>query len=263
MKSLIANNDKSGLGIFTAAFFIVGTCAGVGIFSLPQAITFCQSSGFILLLVFCGLSCYTGVVLANCWLIVSKHYQDCAPGTIIRKPYPIIAEKCFGKPGRYFIAIYIDIILFGVSVVFTVLAGTLISGILTSFLKWNISFCFLMPIFAIISTPLTWFGSPKDFAHVAFIASMGTLIACFIIFVDNLRAIPKIDSSERGKIDPIVPSHFFMALGTIAFSFSSHSVLLTVQNDMKNPKRFFISAIISYSSIQFCWLTYLFDDNFG
>ena len=246
----------SGLGVLSAAFFIVGETAGVGVLSLPQAITFCQSTGFILMGIMCGLSCYTAVELGNCWIIVRKHYADCAPGAVVREPYPLIAEKCFGKPGRYFIAVCIDLVLFGACVVFIVLAGTLLSQIFVNFLNLNITFCLFMPIFALLLTPITWFGSPKDFAIVALFASLGTIIACFIMVVDTFWAIPLVPQSERGYIAPMDPNDFFMSIGTIAFAFSGHPCFPTIINDMKYPAKFNISAMVGYARMQFLVLLF-------
>lgn len=77
--------------------------------ALPQAVANTGWIGFVLLGVFAAASCATGALLGRCWTETQRQYADCAPGVVVREPYPTMGQKCFGRWARYTIAICIDL----------------------------------------------------------------------------------------------------------------------------------------------------------
>ena len=67
---------------------------------------------------------------------------------------------------RYLVSVCIDITLFGVSVVFMILAADNLHAVFTNVPALSFSPCFWMIIIAVILTPFVWLGTPKDFWYV-------------------------------------------------------------------------------------------------
>ncbi|KAH3782640.1 uncharacterized protein LOC127841085 [Dreissena polymorpha] len=88
-----------GLGVLTTCVFIVGVIAGSGFLTLPKAMDDAGWIGFVLVLVCCFLSAYTGDVLGKCWTLAQERNPGLTQGCI-RYPYPAIGELAYGTFGR-------------------------------------------------------------------------------------------------------------------------------------------------------------------
>ena len=64
---------------------------------------------------------------------------------------------------RYLVSLSINFTLFGVGVVFLILASQNIAALVTTYSHSNLSFCYVMIIVAVALIPVTWLGTPADF----------------------------------------------------------------------------------------------------
>ncbi|XP_061176317.1 LOW QUALITY PROTEIN: uncharacterized protein LOC133185231 [Saccostrea echinata] len=231
----------SGLSIPFAALFIVGEIAGTGVLALPKAIDDSGWIGLVLIVACALLSSYTGSILGQAWLIVRERYPEYKRHC--PNPYPVLGEKTFGKKGRYVVSFSINFTMFGVAVVFLLLAAENIEDLIEDWTDTDLSFCIWLVILAACICPLTWLGTPVDFWPVALGATLATAIACILLIVKV--------ALDVGTYDPILHSKtefepFFMAFGTIVFAFGGHPAYPTFQTDMKKPKNFKWAVFLAY-----------------
>ena len=70
---------------------------------------------------------------------------------------------------RYLVSFSINFTLFGVGVVFLLLASENIVSLINSYTDSNFSFCYMCVIVAAALTPVCWLGTPADFWYVIII----------------------------------------------------------------------------------------------
>ncbi|CAG5136187.1 unnamed protein product, partial [Candidula unifasciata] len=240
---------RRGLTVLTTAVFAVGEMAGSGVLALPSAL---NGTGYIgiLLNIMCALvSAYTGVLLGKSWLMVMHRYDEYKEPT--RYPYPAIGQVTFGKPGRMVVSCAINITLFGVAVVFLLLASENIQSLIKSAGK-DISFCYWLIIVAGALLPISWLGTPKDFWPIAVGAVVATSIACCVVVANIIK--DGIDLDIPAFHPKIEFTGFFMAFGTICFAFGGHPAFPTFQADMKNPEKFGRAIYIAYFIVLLMYL---------
>lgn len=239
---------RKGLNILTTCVFIVGIIAGSGFLALPKAIDNAGWIGLVLTALLCLVSTYTGDLLGKCWGKVREKYPQYKE-VHVRDPYPKIGEAAYGKPGRYVVAMSINMTMFGGSVVYVLLAAENISELLPS--KNDFSFCYIALIIACALTPVTWLGTPKDFWGIALAAAVATGTASIIVMVVVLTNRDPTQTVTHSKITFI---SFFTAFGTICFAFGGHPAFPTFQADMKEPKNFGKACLIGYLIVLLLYL---------
>ncbi|XP_041354276.1 amino acid transporter AVT1A-like isoform X2 [Gigantopelta aegis] len=229
-----------GLTVFTAAVFMVGAMAGSGVLALPSAVSGAGWVGIALIFLCCFLSAYTGDILGKAWCLVQERYPEFRGH--VRYPYPAIGQITYGKPGRLLVSFSINFTMFGVGVVFLLLASQNIHDLINDLNK-DISFCYWLIIVAGLLAPLCWFGTPADFPFVAIGATTATSIACVVLFVNIL-----LDKQDDHQVEHASPgfTSFFMAFGTICFAFGGHPVFPTFQTDMRDHKQFGKAVFLAY-----------------
>ncbi|XP_074642009.1 uncharacterized protein LOC141899538 isoform X1 [Tubulanus polymorphus] len=245
-------NHVNGIKVFTAVIFVIGEMAGSGVIALPKAVVNLGVVGFVLMVVCCFLAAYTGTILGKCWTIIQERHSSYRSRT--RDPYPAIAFVAYGKPGRIAVSISNNVTLFGVGVVFLLLSSEITADLISnSGLK--VSSCYWLLIIAGVLTPFTWLGSPKDMWFLAVGAASTTLLATVLIVINLLQIQPQVPMPVHTNPDQR-DSGFTQALlgfGTIVYAFGNHSVLPTVQHDMKRPKKF---TTVVYSAFLVVLLMY-------
>ncbi|KAH3782629.1 uncharacterized protein LOC127841078 [Dreissena polymorpha] len=234
--------NGKGLGVLTTCVFIVGVIAGTGFLTLPKAIDNAGWIGFLLVLVCCFLSAYTGHVLGKCWTLAQERNPDLTQGSI-RYPYPAIGELAYGTFGRYLVSLSLNFTQFGGTVVLVLLAAENIVKLLPDGSKFNC--CLVALTVGCVMTPFTWLGTPKEFWGIAVIATLATATTSIILFVSVIIHSADIDVSDVTHSDVTVTT-FFTAYGTICFAYNGHSCFPTFQSDMKEPKKFGKALFIGY-----------------
>jgi vesicular inhibitory amino acid transporter len=230
---------RGGLSILTASIFLAGEMAGSGVLALPYAILGTGWPGLLLIIFFTVNSLFSGTRLGLCWVMLEDRYDEFKGE--IRDPYPAIGEKAFGKIGRIVSLICICITLYGGGCVFIVLISQLLSGIMAA-VNVHLTICMWMVVTATILTPLTWFGTPKDFWPIAVGALITTVIACVLIMVNVGEKSAQLDAIEY---PPASANGFFQAFGSIMFAFAGASTFPTIQADMRDRSQFKYAAIFA------------------
>jgi len=232
---------QGGLGIITAAIFLSGEMAGSGVLALPAVFIGTGGIlGMILIALFTMNAGFSGTRLGLCWMMLEERYSEFKGE--IRDPYPAIAEKAIGRVGRILALICISLTLYGGGCVFIVLISQLLGSLLGN-AGVHLHLCQWMVIVAVILTPLTWAGTPKDFWPIAVGALITTIVACILIIVSCvMRGADELETVEFP--DPTFEGSF-KAFGSIMFAFAGASTFPTIQADMADRSKFNISAIIA------------------
>ncbi|XP_069669918.1 uncharacterized protein [Periplaneta americana] len=243
-----ARNSK-GLTILSTSIFIAGEMAGSGVLALPRAIADSGWIGLALIVYFCINAGFGGTKLGECWSILEERYPEYRKP--VRNPYATIAYKAVGKWGSRLISGCIQFTLFGAGTVYLLLSSQILRELLEHLVP-KIGFCIWFLVIAMLLCPAMWLGTPKDFRIVGIGALLTTAFACVLIFVQIVldgfnKSVPAIH--EVHGFDK-----FFLAFGTILFSFGGASTFPTIQNDMIRKEKFSVSILIGFSVILILYL---------
>uniref|UniRef100_A0AC35U383 Aa_trans domain-containing protein n=1 Tax=Rhabditophanes sp. KR3021 TaxID=114890 RepID=A0AC35U383_9BILA len=235
---------NKGLNWFITGLFIIGDMAG----GVPTAMI---QSGFyfgLFCVVFVALmTCYTSICLGESWNILQKHWKEYEHHC--RKPYSEIAYRAMGPFMRKAVSVCIDVTQFGIAVVYLLLASKNISNLLKAFFDFNVSFCLLVLIVAVLLLPVTFLKSPQDFWWAVVSAMVTTTIAVILITVGSMEDSDTCRSHDSWKMPDFQIKNYFVALGTFFFAYGGHSSLPTIQHDMKKPSEFTKSSIFGFIGI--------------
>ena len=188
----------------------------------------------------CCLSGYCGIRLSSSWLLILSKNSSFRQG--LRDPFPAIAYEAGGKIARYLVLIVSYVQLFGVAVIFLLLAShnfaSLISKIPLHFCDWTL-------IITVVMCPVSMLGTPKDFWPIAVGAMIFTAIACLLIFIQSMRQLTETLPANN----PVTFRSLFESFGTILFCFGGAVMFPTIQSDMMQPSQFSKSVVLAYFSI--------------
>ncbi|VAI84467.1 unnamed protein product [Triticum turgidum subsp. durum] len=178
--------SKSGTSFLKTCFNGVNALSGVGILSIPYALS---QGGWLSVLMFTTIAVicfYTGILL-----------QRCIDSSSLVKTYPDIGELAFGRKGRIIVAIFMYLELYLVAIDFMILEGDNLEKLFPSVdfhvagLKIGGKQGFVL-IFSLLVLPTTWFRSLSALAGHAVFPMIYTgmsnrkmfptvLLLCFII----------------------------------------------------------------------------------
>ncbi|CAC5420820.1 SLC32A [Mytilus coruscus] len=241
--TLIQENNKHGLTVWTTSVFIVGNIAGGGVLALPKAVEDTGWIGFILIIVFGIFSTYTATLIGDSWVIIQERYPEYR--SHVPDPYPVIGEKAYGRRGRNIVNVVMNVYNYGSAVVYMVLAAGNIETLLAKVTK-DISLCYWLIILAGVLAPLICLGTPKDFWPIGVGATFTTGIACILIIIQSLNDKDQHMPVSHSTTDPL---KFSTSFGTMVFAVSGHSVLPTIINDMKKKEDFKKAAFLGYAIV--------------
>ncbi|XP_076031446.1 uncharacterized protein LOC143019568 [Oratosquilla oratoria] len=238
-----------GLGVFLAAIFLVGEIAGAGVLALPRAVADLGWCGLPLLVFLCVIIGYSGTRLGMCWVLVEERWPQYR--NKCRKPYPVIAYRALGKPGRAVAVVAMNMTLFGVTTVYLILCGQLTHSLLTPLLPNPISLCTWILIYGFVLLPCSWIGTPKDFWWMSFVSMFTTFLACLVVIVQIGVELPDL---KEPSYDLPTLSSFFLGYATILFSFGGACTFPTIQNDMKDRSQFWKSVVLTFAMLMLMYL---------
>jgi len=262
LKKAASGGHEVGMSLALTTIFIAGQMAGGGVLMLPGAMVNTGPAGLALLIYFTLNGAFVGTRLGYCWLMVEEDNPEYKT-TKCRDPYPTIADKAFGKIGRYFSTLCIIGVQYGTGVGFLILCAKFADNILHYFdvLTWMTP-CRLILFWALVITPICWFGSPHDFWFAAPAALTATAVACVLIMVRESLDVRNEDSCyfpgteppdnttttvqsviNSRKYEPSFPDSieflgFGEAFSLIMFAFAGSASFPTYQADMKNKSDF-------------------------
>ncbi|KAM3717566.1 Amino acid transporter AVT1J [Dirofilaria immitis] len=254
------HRNEQGLGWIITSFFVVGDLAGGGIVALPAAIV--QTNfwpGLVMNIVMALSMTYTSHMLGLGWTILQRRWPEYREHC--RKPYPEMGARAMGNTIKHIVSVCIDITQFGIAVVYLILSAKNISDFIDAFFKIEISFCYVILVVGICLLPVTFLKSPQDFWWAIILAMITTTLALIMVMIgavmDYSTCSPEIAFNEN-----VVPTNYFLALGTFLFSYGGHAAFPTILHDMRKPYHFTRSSILAFAIVfilytPVCILAYL------
>ncbi|CEF59362.1 Amino acid transporter, transmembrane family-containing protein [Strongyloides ratti] len=233
----------NGLHWITTSLFIVADLAGGGVVAMPLAMVKSGlMAGLLIMIILFIVFTYTAHMLGQNWIRMCQNWPEY--NEHCRKPYPEMALKSMGERSRTFTSFVINGMLFGVSIVYLLLASKIINDIVFSFIGNNVGSCIMLLIVASIMLPVTFLKSPQDFWWAIVVAMFTTLFAVIIIFSGTISDLKT--CAPVANYPPFSIKNLFLSLGTFMFSFGGHAVFPTIQHDMKKPNKFTRSSIVAF-----------------
>ncbi|KAI6194266.1 Aa-trans domain-containing protein [Aphelenchoides besseyi] len=243
-KQIDHHNSKSeGIGVFVGAMLIVADIAGGGIVALPMAfvkagVVFGSTVIFIVAISFL----FTAHLLADSYLCMRRRWPIYR--RYCRQPYPEMAQRAFGRNFYKITSLVLNLMLFGVSVVYLLLSAKIISDLALSALNLKIGECRTIVLLALIFWPIIFFRSPSDFWFVVVIAMISTLLATGMILIGAM--LDHSTCAPGARIPQYNYNESILSLGVFIFSFGGHSVFPLIMQDMRHPKHFSRSAVLAF-----------------
>ena len=104
----------------------------------------------------------------------------------VRDPFPTIAYEAGGRWARYLVLVVSYVQLFGVAVIFLLIAAHNLASLLNT---CALHFCDWTIVIAVVMAPIAMLGTPKDFWPIAVGAMLFTGFACVLIFSESMRQL--------------------------------------------------------------------------
>lgn len=202
--------------------------AGVGLLSIPYALS---QGGWLSLIVFMAIAVicfYTGLLL-----------QRCMDSSSLVNTYPDIGAHAFARRGRVIVATFMYLELYLVAIDFLILEGDNLHKLFpaASFrlgaLRVSGKDAFVLAA-TLAVLPTTWFSSLNVLAYVAAGGALASLL--LIAAVLWVGVFDGVGFRERGRLVrwDSMPS----AMSLYSFCFSGHAVFPMLYTGMKDRKRF-------------------------
>ncbi|XP_061370909.1 amino acid transporter AVT1I-like [Gastrolobium bilobum] len=231
-----SHQQSGGTTFLKTCFNGLNSVLGVGILSMPYAVSQGGWLSLILLFLFAMISWYTALLL-----------QRCMNGHPLIKSYPDIGQVAFGYKGKALIAIIIYIELFLIAVELLILEGDNLEKLFP-----NVSFTiaglriggkrgFVM-LAALVILPTTWLRSLGVLAYV----SVGGILASIILLgcVVWVGEVDGVGFHERGHFVHL--GGMATAVSIFSFCFCMHAVLPTLINSMKDRSQSYKVLLVSF-----------------
>ncbi|XP_015576790.2 amino acid transporter AVT1I isoform X1 [Ricinus communis] len=235
----------SGTTFLRTCFNGVNTLTGVGILSIPYALSQGGWLSLILLFVVAILCWYTGLLLRRC--------MDADP---VIKTYPDIGERAFGYKGRALVSIFLYLELYLVAVEFLILEGDNLNKLFPDLISLKLAGLkiggkrgFIL-LTALVILPTTWLRSLGMLAYV----SAGGVFATFVLLACVIwdGAADGVGFHEGDVLWNWggLPT----AISLFTFCYCGHAVFPILCNSMKDKSQFskvllvcFITSTITYA----------------
>ncbi|KAM7468533.1 hypothetical protein LguiB_016095 [Lonicera macranthoides] len=237
--------SSKGTTFLRTCFNGLNALSGVGILSIPFALSKGGWLCLIILFLVALLCFYTGLLLKRC--------MDSDP---LIKTYPDIGELAFGSKGRAMVSTFMYLELYLVAVEFLILEGDNLHKlfpnayfhILGQKIGGKQAFVLLT---ALVILPTTWLRSLGLLAYI----SAGGVVASIILVCSVFwaGAFDRVGFNERGTLWNW--SGLPTAISLYTFCYCGHAVFPTLCNSMKDRSQFpkvllvcFVLSTISYGS---------------
>ncbi|KAG6384620.1 hypothetical protein SASPL_115234 [Salvia splendens] len=236
------NSVPGSTSFFKTCFNGVNALSGVGILSVPYALSSGGWLSLILLFLIAGCTYYTSLLIKRCMDL----------DTNIRS-YPDIGERAFGSIGRMFVAVTMNMELYLVVTGFVILEGDNLQNLFPSFggdfVTGKQAFVLIV---GLIVLPTVWLD---NMAILSYVSATG-VVASFLLIASVLwsAVFYGIGFQEQGTLFQSrgIPT----AVSLYAFCYCAHPVFPTLYTSMRNKKQFskvllvcFLVCTTSYASM--------------
>ncbi|XP_047951268.1 amino acid transporter AVT1J-like isoform X1 [Salvia hispanica] len=236
------NSGSGSTSFFKTCFNGVNALSGVGILSVPYALSSGGWLSLILLFLIAGCTYYTSLLIKRCMDL----------DTNIRS-YPDIGERAFGLNGRMFVVVTMNMELYLVATGFVILEGDNQQNLFPSFggdfVTGKQAFVLIV---GLIVLPTVWLD---NMAILSYISATG-VVASFLLIASVLwsAVFDGIGFQEQGTMFQSrgIPT----AISLYAFCYCAHPVFPTLYTSMRNQKQFskvllvcFLYCTMSYGSM--------------
>ncbi|KAJ6371337.1 hypothetical protein OIU77_001775 [Salix suchowensis] len=231
---------------FKTVFHGLNALSGVGILSIPYALSSGGWLSLILLFVISTAAFYTGLLIQRCMDFDSNI-----------RTYPDIGERAFGNKGRILVSVLMYTELYLVSTGFLILEGDNLQNL---FPNMGIEVAgfeiggrqLSVIIVALIILPTVWLDNMSILSYISASGVLASVIILVSIFWTG--AFDGVGFKEKGTL---VNWHGIpTAVSLYAFCYCAHPVFPTLYTSMKNKHQFsnvmilcFILCSISYASM--------------
>ncbi|CAL9771979.1 unnamed protein product [Musa acuminata subsp. burmannicoides] len=238
-------SPQAGATFVRTCFNGLNALSGVGIVSIPYALSSGGWLSLVVLFVLAAICCYTGLLLQRC--------MQRSPNI---KTYPDIGEFAFGHKGRVAVSVFMYLELYLVSIGFLILQGdnleNLFPGASIRIGMLNIAAKQLFVILvALVVLPTTWM---RSMGLLAYVSAGGVLVSVIMVCSVLSAATVEVGFHERGRLVNL--SGLPTALGLYAFCYCGHAVFPTLCTSMKDSTKFskvlivcFVLCTINYGSM--------------
>ncbi|CAA0828417.1 Transmembrane amino acid transporter family protein [Striga hermonthica] len=240
------DDRRQSTSFFKTCFNGLNALSGVGILSMPYAVSSAGWSSLIFFFLIASCTFYTGVLIKRC--------MDVDPAI---RSYPDIGERAFGPKGRTFVSVAMNLELYLVATGFLILEGDNLHNLFpqVGFEFGGLSIggkqTFIL-IVGLILMPAVWLDNMNILSYI----SATGVVASFVL-VGSILWVGTSDDigfHERGSV--INARGIPTAVSLYAFCYCAHPVFPTLYTSMKNQKKFsevllvcFLVCTMSYASM--------------
>ncbi|TKW04793.1 hypothetical protein SEVIR_7G132700v4 [Setaria viridis] len=245
--------DAGGASFVRTCFNGLNALSGVGLLSIPYALSEGGWLSLALLLVVAAVCCYTGLLLQRCM----------AASPAAARGYPEIGDLAFGRGGRLAASAFLYAELYLVAIGFLILEGDNLDKL---FPGTSLSLALgggggggrllvvsgkqlFVVLVALVILPTTWLRSLGVLAYV----SASGVLASAVVVVCVLWAAVADGVGFRGQGRMLNVSGLPTALGLYTFCYCGHAIFPTLCNSMKEKKKFSKVLVICFAA---CTLNY-------
>ncbi|KAK4429996.1 Amino acid transporter AVT1I [Sesamum alatum] len=238
--------QNKGTTFITTCFNGLNALTGIGILSIPYALSEGGWTSLTALVMICLVCLYTGLLLKKC--------MDTNP---LIKTYPDIGAQAFGRKGRAVISIFMYLELFLLAVEFLILEGDNLHKLFPNFCvhvfgkKVGGKQAFIL-LTALVMLPTTWL---RNLSLLGYVSAGGILASVVLVAtVSWIGAVEGVGFSEKGvlfRCDGLAT-----AISLYTFCYCGHAIFPTLCSSMKDKSQFpkvllvcFILSTISYGSM--------------
>ncbi|KAL3525929.1 hypothetical protein ACH5RR_014301 [Cinchona calisaya] len=224
-----ADNSRSGnTSFYKTCFNGLNALSGVGILSVPYALSSGGWFSLILLFLIASSALYTGLLIQRC--------MDMDPNI---RSYPDIGERAFGTKGRALVSILMNTELYMVATGFLILEGDNLPKLLPYF-KFEIggfniggkeSFVIIV---GLIILPTVWLNNTSILSYISASGVVASVVLlCSIFWTGEFDGI-----GFHGKGAFLNWSGIPTAVSLYSFCYCAHPVFPTLYTSMRNRRQF-------------------------
>ncbi|KAH0983552.1 hypothetical protein GBA52_010729 [Prunus armeniaca] len=212
--------------------------SGVGILSVPYALSSGGWLSLILLFVIAAAAFYSALLI-----------QRCMDEDSTIRTYPDIGEHAFGKKGRIVLSIFMNTELYLVATAFLILEGDNLHNLFPNIELQLSGFiiggkeCFII-IAALIVLPTVWLDNLSLLSYVSASGVFASAIILGSIFWTG--AFDGIGFHQKGSV-PLNWNGIPTSVSLYAFCYCAHPVFPTLYTSMKNKRQFSNGGGLAYS----------------